>query len=441
MKNKPTFSLCTLGCKVNQYESQAIAEDFEKLSYCLRSFDDFCDVYVINTCTVTSESDRKSRQMIRRAVKNGNNNAIVVVAGCFSQAQKDKILEIDGVTLVYGNSDKNKIASDVNNIITSDNRLTKVNRITDINKCSIFDNMSITRSERTRAFIKIVDGCENKCSYCIIPSVRGKIRSKSPNDIISELNVLASNGYKEVVLTGIETAAYGKDLCDTTLPHILSLSSKIDGIERIRLGSLEPTVIKDDFINTFIANEKIVPHFHLSLQSGSDSVLAGMRRKYNTGMFFDKLCALRSARKNVTFTTDVIVGFPGETEEMFLETAEFIKKCAFLYVHIFPYSERQGTDAAKMENKVPESVKKDRAHRLKEVMLESRKSVLKSCDGLITTVLVEEVLSDGSYMGHTPNYIEVKLYIDKHSDVIGKIIDVKLKYVEDTTDYMLCTAI
>ena len=301
--------------------------------------------------------------------------------------------------------------------------------------------MKITGSERTRAFVKIVDGCENKCSYCIIPSVRAKIRARSKDKILDELVTLSDAGYKEIVLTGIETAAYGKDLENCDLSDLLIDADKIDGIERIRLGSLEPTVIKEKFIGTVLSCKHIVPHFHLSLQSGSDAVLRKMRRKYNTSMFFDTVTKLKEAIPNICITTDIIVGFPGETDEMFEETCNFLKKCGFLYVHIFPYSKRAGTDAAVMKDQVPENIKKKRASALKEIMLETRKEVLKSFDGLETEVLFEEISSDGSYIGHTPNFIEAKLISKPDSSLEAEIKKCRLKYDPNTCEHMLCELI
>ena len=441
--NFAKVSLCTLGCKVNQYESQAIAEDFERLGFLLSSFDEKCDVYIINTCTVTAESDKKSRQMIRRARKNGGKDAVVIAIGCFTQAQKENIEKITELDAAFGNADKSKVAKFANELLcekTSGTDTVFINKISDIFDKTEYDETSITRSERTRAFVKIVDGCENRCAYCIIPSVRGKIRSRSKDSIIKELTVLANAGYKEVVLTGIETAAYGKDLENCSLAELLIEADKIEGIERIRLGSLEPTVIKDDFVNAVYSMKHAVPHFHLSLQSGSDAVLKGMRRKYNTKMFYETLCKLRKAIPDVTFTTDIIVGFPGETEEMFLETCEFVKKCRFLYVHIFPYSGRKGTEAVKLPDQIPESVKKERAAILKKIMLETRNTVLKEFDGKKTTVLFEEKNKYGFFTGHTPHYIEARTEEICKTDLSSKIVECTLCYREDhdQNGYMVC---
>ena len=438
---KPKVSLCTLGCKVNQYESQAIAEDFERLGFLLSSFDDKCDIYVINTCTVTGESDKKSRQMIRRARKTGGENALVIAIGCFTQAQKDDIEKIKELDVAFGNSDKSRVAFFAKRMWDEKSK-SFCNEIADISDVLHYDEMSITRSERTRAFVKIVDGCENKCSYCIIPSVRGKIRSRSEKDVIAELNVLATAGYKEVVLTGIETAAYGKDTKETSLAKLLEKADKVQKIERIRLGSLEPTVIKDDFVSAISQMKHAVPHFHLSLQSGSDSVLAGMRRKYNTRQFYEVIEKLRKSIPDVTFTTDIIVGFPGETEENFLETVEFVKKCKFLYVHIFPYSKRSGTPASVFPNQLTEAVKKQRASMLKDVMLETRNGVLKSFDGKKTSVLFEETDKNGFFTGHTPHYIEAVLEENVNKDLSSNIYDCILHYREkDGLGYMACELI
>lgn len=439
----PTFSLCTLGCKVNQYESQAIAEDFERLGFSLSSFNEKCDVYVINTCTVTAESDRKSRQMIRRAVKAGGENAVVIVAGCFSQAEGDAVRVIPGVSAAFGTADKSEIAAYAAELFRKKENgacLAFENHVRSLSDVRSFDETSITHSERTRAFVKIVDGCENHCAYCIIPRVRGKIRSRRIEKILPELETLARHGYCEIVLTGIETAAFGRDTGETLL-ELLARANEIDGIERIRLGSLEPTVIREAFAEGIANLEHVVPHFHLSLQSGCDAVLRGMRRKYNTDMFRQKLALLRKNLPDCTFTTDIIVGFPSETEEMFRQTCDFVRECAFLYVHIFPYSKREGTDAAEYENQIPESVKKQRAARLKEVMLETRKDVLRRFDGKITSVLFEETDADGCYMGHTPHYIEAKMTKKASEDLHGKILPCRLNFREDTVDFMECEPI
>ncbi len=434
----PKVSLCTLGCKVNQYESQAIAEDFERLGFLLSSFDEKCDVYVINTCTVTGESDKKSRQMIRRARKNGGADAIVIAIGCFTQAQKDDIVKIRELDAAFGNTEKSRVAEFASTLF-SERKRTFTNNICDIFQADKYDDMTITRSERTRAFVKIVDGCENRCSYCIIPSVRGKIRSRKKDSVLRELEILAKADYKEVVLTGIETAAYGKDLDGCTLSGLLTEADKVEGIERIRLGSLEPTVIKEDFVKAVSGMVHAVPHFHLSLQSGCDEVLKGMRRKYNTSQFLKVLERLRENIPDVTFTTDIIVGFPGETEEMFLETCDFVRKCAFLYVHIFPYSRREGTPAASFPDQLTEAVKKDRAARLKKVMLETRNEVLKSFDGKRTSVLFEEKDENGYFKGHTPHYIEATLSEYVEDDLSSQIHECVLRYMEkDGEGYMIC---
>lgn len=436
----PRVAFCTLGCKVNQYETQAIAENFVELGYSLCNFSEKADVYIINTCTVTSESDKKSRQMIRKARKNGGSDAIVIAIGCFSQAQKDSLSQITELDAAFGNSDKSVVADYANSLLQKTYKNSFENNVKSIDECKMYDDMSISHSERTRAVVKIVDGCENKCSYCIIPSVRGKVRSRDKDKIISELVTLADAGYKEVVLTGIETAAYGKDKKDLSLVDLLNSADKVSGIERIRLGSLEPTVIKNDFISTLKKSNHLVPHLHLSLQSGCDSILASMRRKYNTTMFYNAISKLRAEITDITFTTDIIVGFPGETDEMFEETCGFVKKCKFLYVHIFPYSKRDSTDAAVMPNQIESSVKKKRVSLLKETMLEVRKDVLQSFDGKNATVIFEEY-ENGYFVGHTQHYIDVKYKSEYNEQLIGKITDCRLIFDETTSEHMLCEII
>ncbi len=436
-KNAYTVALCTLGCKVNQYESQAMSEDFEKLGFRVCCFDEQCDAYVINTCTVTAESDRKSRQMIRKAVKNGCGKAVVAVTGCYSQIQKEKLLEIEGVTVVFGTSEKQRIASHVLQRIRGNNEALPC-MVRPIERIRGFDKTSITRSERTRAIIKIVDGCNNSCSYCIIPKARGMVRSKKPEDVANEAKVLVEHGYKEIVLTGIETASYGKDLDGIDLCTLLKIVDKIDGLERIRLGSLEPTVITEEFVKTVCESSHIVHHFHLSLQSGSSRVLAGMKRKYNADMFMQNVALLREKLPDLTLTTDIIVGFPGESEQDFAQTVDMVEKCQFLYVHIFPFSRRKGTLADTLEDQIDENTKKKRAAELKKVMLNVRKKVLCSFDGTESSVLFEEKTEDGKYIGHTPNFIPV--IFDSKEDLHGKILPVTLRYNEKNTEYMNCTA-
>lgn len=409
-KRPYTVAFYTLGCRVNQYETRAVEEAFVAKGFLIGSFDEKCDVYVINTCTVTAESDRKSRQILRRARKNGGKDALVLAMGCMI-AVDPKAAERMGLDLAVGNRDKTALADAAVALLEKKHGHTAVSDIHPTRDTSVC--MQVTGSDRARAFLKIADGCDNHCSYCIIPEARGEVRSKAEQDICDEVCGLTKAGYREIVLTGIETAAYGRD----TGSDLITLIERVCALgkhapERIRLGSLEPTVIKTDSASRLAACAPICPHFHLSLQSGSDRVLAAMRRKYNTRMFYEVVSRLRAAFPDVTLTTDIIVGFPGETEEMFRETEDFVRRCGFLYVHIFPYSDREGTEASLRTDKVDEAVKKERAARLKEVMLQVRRSVLESVLGQTRPVLVEKI-ENGTAVGHTDTFIET--HIDVHS--------------------------
>ncbi len=397
----------TLGCKVNQYESEAIAEGFEALGYSVISAEDECDVYVINTCTVTAESDRKARQFIRRA-RSANNNAYIIVTGCMAQTSPKEIASIDGVDHVCGNTEKMSVVTAAHKLINSGKKNDiPVTCVSDINTSS-FEKMSISKFDRTRAYIKIEDGCESKCTYCIIPAARGKIRSKRPDEIISEVSALVKGGCREIVLTGIETASYGKDLNGIDLADLLCKVDRIDGIGRVRLGSLDPSHMTDSFVSRIASLSSLAPHFHLSLQSGSDRVLALMKRKYNSDMAMKAIERLRNAIPSAMFTTDVIVGFPGETEDDFMKTVEFAKKASFLKIHVFPYSKRAGTPAASMQGQLSKQVKHDRVLRLLEIEKETRAKILDDiiAEGNIYDVLFE-TYENGYASGHTANFIEV----------------------------------
>ncbi len=434
----PRAAFYTLGCRVNQYETQAIEDSFRNAGFEICDFDDTCDVYVINTCTVTAESDRKSRQIIRRTALHKKENSIVIVCGCYSQGNPQEACKIEGVDLVLGNSNKSQICSIALEMLKNKQACEK-NCVDDISKAVNYDNTEIFSSDRTRAFIKIVDGCENHCTYCIIPSVRGKIRSRNEEDILSEVERLANKGYREFVLTGIETAAYGKDrekLSDSPLAHLIEKVAEIGGVERIRLGSMEPTIFTQEFVKRIAEIEKLMPHFHLSLQSGSASVLRNMKRKYNPTQFADIVKLLRKNIQNLQITTDIIVGFPGESEKNFNETVEFIKECQFSYIHIFPYSARKGTPAACFDMQIEKSVKKARVLKLEEEMLNIRHKILTDNIGKTFNVLLE-TQEDGYIDGYTENYLKVKI---KNSDtsLSGKIRQVKIVSVINDIAEKLC---
>lgn len=401
------------------------------------SFEEKCDVYVINTCTVTAESDRKSRQMIRRAVKNGNGEGVVIVMGCMSQISPEQAVKIDGVDAVVGNVDKNKCVEIALNLVEKKRKVhtsAKLNLVHDIFSEDNIEAMSVHGSDNTRAFLKVVDGCENNCSYCIIPKARGKVRSKNVADVVEECeNITRDGGCREIVLTGIETAAYGRDN-GSDLATLVENVGKIDGVKRIRLGSLEPTVIKEDFAKRLSSVDSFMPHFHLSLQSGSDRVLAMMRRKYNTKMFSEKLDILRHYFPDLEVTTDIIVGFPGETEEMFGETRQYVEKCGFLYVHIFPYSDRKGTASSEFDGKLTETEKHRRASLLEETMLKVRHNRLLKYVGREEKVLCE-TKKNGVMHGYTQNYIEVRIP-DCEGLKPNDIVKVRLSDIGQNDEYM-----
>ena len=426
MKNKlrRTAGIYTLGCKVNQYESEAISEFLEANGIEILPLPAFCDAYIINTCTVTAESDRKARQFIRRAIAK-NPDAYVIVTGCLAQSSPEEVAKIEGVDFVCGNGEKLLAAKKlVEYFNTNKHKNSAEICVSDINNAD-FEEMSITKFDRTRAYIKIEDGCENRCSYCIIPSARGKIRSKAPQDIISEVESLARGGCKEIVLTGIETASYGKDLGDISLADILCKVDKITGIERVRLGSLDPSLITPDFVSKIASLKHLAPHFHLSLQSGSSRVLALMRRKYNADMAMNAIKLLRSNIPNVCFTTDVIVGFPQETEEDFQETVNFVRKAQFLMVHIFPYSSRKGTEAAKMKGQIDKSEKARRLHELEKIACESRAKILSAqIEAFPSKAVLFETFDGENARGHTDNFIEVT--VRSSEDLRSLIKTVKL---------------
>lgn len=404
-KNK-TVGIYTLGCKVNQYESEAISEELERCGFSIVSPACVCDAYVINTCTVTAESDRKARQFIRRAIGK-NANAAVVVTGCMAQISADEIAAIEGVDAVVGNADKMSCAAIIERLLANGkNEKTEI-FITDI-KSSPFEKMRIGHFDRTRAYVKIEDGCESRCTYCIIPDARGGIRSKPVEDVISEVTALTRGGCREIVLTGIETGSYGKDLGDVDLADLLCRIDKIEGIGRVRLGSLDPSLIKEDFVKRIADLGSLAPHFHLSLQSGSNRILALMKRKYNARQAMAAIELLRKYIPNVKFTTDIIVGFPQESEENFGETVEFVKAAGFLTAHIFPYSKRKGTPAAIMQGQISKDEKSRRLHLLEAVEADVRRGILEAEieSGNVKDVLFE-TFSDGVAVGHTADFLEV----------------------------------
>lgn len=422
-----TVAFITLGCKVNQYESNAMAQKFIENGYELIEDDNrSADIYIINTCTVTNMSDRKSRQMLRR-VKEKNKNAIVVAVGCYAQVDKDDLEKIPEIDLVLGNNEKAEILKYVNDYILENKKELKMEDVLQTKEFVEFGDITFT--EKTRAVIKVQDGCDRYCSYCIIPYARGRVRSRKPENVISEINKIAKNGIKEVVITGIHIASYGKDFKDNyKLIDLLEDINKIDGIERIRLGSLEPLLITEEFMARLVKLEKVCHHFHLSLQSGCDETLKRMNRRYNTEEFRNIVNILRRFYQDVVLTTDIIVGFPGETEEEFEKTCEFLKEIKFYKMHVFKYSPRKGTKAASMPNQIDGNIKEERSKKLIEISSENERFYNNKCIGKELEVLFEEK-KNGIYHGHTKNYLLV--YCESNENLENKIVNVKCKEAFD----------
>ncbi|MCI5679150.1 MAG: tRNA (N(6)-L-threonylcarbamoyladenosine(37)-C(2))-methylthiotransferase MtaB [Bacteroidales bacterium] len=402
MKKAASFAL---GCKVNQYESEAIAELFAEKGYEIVGIDEEADVYVINTCTVTNFGDKKSRQLIRK-VKRQNENAIVAVVGCYAQTAPQELMKVEGVNLVIGTKDRAQIVEMVENYDVSRG---VENHVTDIMKERVFEPLSIQKlANRTRAYLKIQDGCSQYCSYCIIPYARGPIRSREPQEVLAEVKRLADNGFKEVVLTGIHVASYGKDRRDTSLLEILRQVHEVEGIERIRFSSIEPNVVTEEFAQTMAELPKVCDHFHLSLQSGCDKTLKEMNRKYDTEKYRQAAATLRKYLPRVALTTDIIVGFPGETEEDFQASYDFAKEIGFAKIHVFPYSPKRGTPAAARKDQLPNAVKSERSHKLIALSDQMAADFLREYVGQDVEVLYERMVEDGVYEGHTTNYIKVR---------------------------------
>ena len=401
MKKAASFAL---GCKVNQYESEAIAELFAEKGYEIVGIDEEADVYVINTCTVTNFGDKKSRQLIRK-VKRQNENAIVAVVGCYAQTAPKELMEIAGVNLVIGTKDRAQIVE----MVEQYDRANGVeNHVSDIMKERVFEPLSIQKlANRTRAYLKIQDGCSQYCSYCIIPYARGPIRSRELQEVVAEVKRLAENGFKEVVLTGIHVASYGKDRRDTSLLDILKQVHEVEGIERIRFSSIEPNVVTEEFAQTMAALPKVCDHFHLSLQSGCDKTLKEMNRKYDTEKYRQAAATLRKYLPKVALTTDIIVGFPGETEEDFRESYAFAEEIGFAKIHVFPYSPKRGTPAAARKDQLLNAVKSERSHTLIQLSDRMAADFLADAVGTDAEVLYERAVGDGIYEGHTTNYMKV----------------------------------
>ncbi len=425
---KKTVAICTLGCKVNAYESEAVAEQFLNKGYALTEFENAADVYIINTCTVTHLGDRKSRQMIRRT-KQKNPDAVLVVMGCYSQTAPEDVLKIPEVDIVLGNEGKNSVYEKVEAYIKDKERLVY---ITDIGAVRNFEHLSVTGYEnRTRAILKVQDGCNNFCSYCIIPYARGRNRSNPIENCIEDAKRLSCSGFSEIVLTGIHLASYGKDLGGPFLIDLLEELEKIDGIKRIRMGSLEPTLFDEELLLRMSRLTKICRHFHLSLQSGCDETLARMNRKYKTAEYAAAVAGIRKVFPDAAITTDIMVGFPGETEEEFEKTMQFVEKIAFADAHIFQYSIRKGTKAETMKQQVSPDKKEARSRRLIALTQKSRDCFLEKHIGKEVEVLFEQKHKgcDDIYEGKTDNYITVLLKSEE--DICGTYQTVRIVAIEN----------
>ena len=403
---RKTFNIQTLGCKVNQYESEAVEEIFEARGF--KRTEKKADVYVINTCTVTNMSDRKSRQMISRARKD-NPDAIIAVMGCYSQVKPEDVAKIDGVDIVLGSRNKEEVVNLCEDMLQNKEA---IDQVISVSEEKTFEDLQISnQTEMTRAYMKIQDGCNMYCSYCLIPFARGNVVSRPMESIVKEAERLAQNGFKEIVLTGIHVASYGKDFDDdVSLIDVIENVASVDGIERIRLSSMEPRHITRDFLERMKATGKACDHFHLSLQSGSDDVLKAMNRKYDTAMFKEKIDLIREVFPNAGLTTDIIVGFPGETEENHKETMNFIKEIKFAKTHLFKYSKRAGTRAAKMKDQVNGNIKKERLKDLEAIEKINREEFLSKQIGKTLSVLFEEKSDmEGFKSGYSTNYLRVNV--------------------------------
>ena len=421
--NKIAFT--TLGCKVNLYDSEAMAELFAERGYEIVDFEDVADVYIINTCTVTNFGDKKSRQMIRRA-KRRNENAIIVATGCYAQVSAEVVAGIEGINIVIGTKDRSKIVDIVEQYKEESGIL---NVVSDIKEETEFERLKVSNlKDRTRAYIKIQEGCNRYCSYCIIPYARGPVRSRQVEDVLDEVKSLAQNGFKEIVLTGIHVASYGVDLGGITLADIIEKVHQIDGIERIRFSSVEPRVITDEFIERMKKLPKVCEHYHLSLQSGSDETLKKMNRRYTSKEYFEACQKLREAFEDVAITTDIIVGFPTESEENFKESYDFAKEVKLSQIHVFPYSPKEGTVAAKIRPQVEPEVKNERSQKMLELAEKLNREFREKYLNKDVDVLFERE-ENGFYEGHTRNYIKVLCKAEK--DLTNQIVKVKLTKVND----------
>ncbi|GGI40096.1 tRNA (N(6)-L-threonylcarbamoyladenosine(37)-C(2))-methylthiotransferase MtaB [Mammaliicoccus stepanovicii] len=417
-----TVAFHTLGCKVNHYETEAIWQLFKDNDYERVEFETNADVFIINTCTVTNTGDKKSRQVIRRAIRN-NPDAVVCVTGCYAQTSPAEIMAIPGVDIVVGTQDRHKLLTYIEEYKASRQ---PINGVGNIMKNRKYEELEVPYfTDRTRASLKIQEGCNNFCTFCIIPWARGLMRSRDPEQVVSQATTLVNSGYKEIVLTGIHTGGYGEDLKDYNLAQLLRDLEEVDNLERIRISSIEASQLTDEVIDVIDKSTKVVRHLHIPLQSGSDTVLKRMRRKYTMAHFSERLQKLHKALPGLAVTSDVIVGFPGETEEEFQETFDFIVEHQFSELHVFPYSMRTGTPAARMTDQVDEEVKNVRVHRLIELSNQLAKKYASKYDQTVLEVIPEEKGShDGHLVGYADNYMKIEFAGDE--SLIGQLVKVKV---------------
>lgn len=439
-----TIAFHNLGCKVNSYETDAMAQKCVEKGYKIVDFEQKADIYVVNTCSVTNIADRKSRQMLHKAKKQ-NPDSVVVAVGCFVQANPEEVAKDEAIDLIVGNNKKKDLFEIVEEYLNqkSVSKDLEGTTVTDVHHCD-YEELKINKSEEhSRVFVKIQDGCDRYCTYCIIPYVRGNLRSRKPEDVVSEIKEIAANGYREVVITGIHLSSYGKDFLKDGKPsldysgnadyliNLLKDINEIEGIDRIRIGSFEPMILSEVFVSKLSKITKLCPHFHISLQSGCDSVLKRMNRHYDTKEFYEKTVLLREYFPGCALTTDVIAGFPGETKEEFEETYEYLKKIKFFETHIFPYSRRKGTIADKMAGQLTMNEKKERVTKLLELDAKLSREYRESKLGETDNIIVEEIKTiNGAnyYVGHTPEYVMVALKEDDSlKQLIGHTVKVKLE--------------
>ncbi|MEG0128051.1 tRNA (N(6)-L-threonylcarbamoyladenosine(37)-C(2))-methylthiotransferase MtaB [Clostridium sp.] len=417
-------ALYTLGCRVNQYETESITESFTKKGYEVVDFEGYADVYVINTCTVTNIGDKKSRKMLRKAKKT-NKDAVVVAAGCYAQVSPEELSSIEEVDIVVGTSDKSKIVDFVEEFLSTKEKKNYVENIMSVRE---FEEMDIDEyQDKTRAFLKIQDGCDRYCSYCLIPYARGPVRSRPLDNIVSQVRGLVANGFKEIILSGIHISSYGKDLKTHNLVDVVETLSKTIGLERIRIGSIEPMFFSEGVLERLKSVKSFCPHFHLSLQSGCDETLKRMNRRYTAEEYKDVVNRIRETFEDASITTDIIAGFPGETDEEFNETYKFLSDIKLAKMHIFKYSERKGTKAEKLDGKVSPEVKEERSKALIELDLKNEREYMEKYLGKTMDVLFEES-HDEVYTGYTVNYLKVIVTLDTR--IRGKILKCTLERIE-----------